>query len=81
MTADAMKREIDRLHRADEDRKFLLAVIGDMARKLRATGRLSANDRRIFGLPDMTRADIRDMPTLLELLEGYYKERSNGAIP
>lgn len=76
-------KERSELERLVEDHRFLVGLVTELAGKLGRKGKLLAGDRRIFQeRPDGTCEYYDpDMPTLLELLQGYAEERANGRIP
>lgn len=58
----------------EQDHAFLVAVLTDMRAVLKRDGQLRADDRVIFQ-EGILNHDAK-MPTLLELLDGYVKERT-----
>lgn len=59
----------------ESDHAFLVAVLSDICDVLARDGQVMADDRLIFR--DNSSAEVDpDMPTLLELLEGYVAERT-----
>lgn len=65
----------ERMEKLLSDREFLVAVLADLAEKLRKDGRLLKDDRTVFLPANADDWSKREMPTLLELLEGYVEER------
>lgn len=59
----------------EQDHRFLVAVLTDIRNELRDAGQVLAGDRLIFQEDGSSRLDA-DMPTLLELLDGYIAERT-----
>ena len=54
----------------EQDHAFLVAVLIDIRAVLKRDGKVKADDRTIFGETDAK------MPTFLDLLDGYVKERT-----
>lgn len=59
----------------EEDHAFLMAVLSDIRNELRDSGQVLAGDRLIFQDDGGGHLDP-EMPTLLELLDGYIAERT-----